>query len=225
MKAIAYIRVSTQQQGKSGLGVDAQRQAIKQFAEAESIELTNEFVEIESGKGSDALEQRPELSKALQMAKKLDAYIVVAKLDRLSRNVHFISGLMSQGVPFVTVELGMNTDPFMLHIFAALAEKERELISQRTKEALQAAKARGIRLGNRTNLDEARAKGGRTIRTNADEFAQRVYPLIQMYQQQGLSLRGIAEQLNKRGEQTARGGKWQAVQISAIIKRVEATQD
>ena len=221
MKAISYIRVSTQQQGNSGLGIEAQRDAIQQFAQAENIDLADEYVEIESGKGTDALEHRPELRNALDAARKANAHIVVAKLDRLSRDVHFISGLMAQGVPFVTVELGMNTDPFMLHIFAALAQKERELISQRTKAALQAAKARGVVLGNRTNLDEARALGRQSLRTNADAFAQRVYPLIEMYQKQGLSLRKIAEQLNKLGERTARGGQWQAVQVSAIIRRVK----
>jgi DNA invertase Pin-like site-specific DNA recombinase len=145
-QVIAYIRVSTSQQGRSGLGIEAQRQSLYQFANAEGLELACEFIEVETGKGSDALDRRPQLKAALAAAKRLKCHVAVAKLDRLSRDVHFISGLMAHRVPFVVAELGADVDPFVLHLFAALAEKERSLISTRTRQALAAAKARGVTL-------------------------------------------------------------------------------
>ena len=123
-------------------------QSLRQFAKAEGLELVREFVEVETGKRSDALDRRPQLKAALAAAKRLKCNVAVAKLDRLSRDVHFISGLMSHRVPFVVAELGADVDPFILHLFAALAEKERSLISTRTRQALSAAKARGVTLGN-----------------------------------------------------------------------------
>ena len=117
---VTYIRVSTSQQGRSGLGVEAQRQSLRQFAKAEGLELVREFVEVETGKGSDALDRRPQLKAALAAAKRLKCLVAVAKLDRLSRDVHFISGLMAHRVPFVVAELGADVDPFVLHLFAAL---------------------------------------------------------------------------------------------------------
>src|SRR3954467_14167799 len=131
IQAVAYVRVSTSQQGKSGLGIEAQRAAIARFCEAEGYEVEAEHVEVETGKGADALERRPQLAAALARARRLKGPIIVAKLDRLSRDVHFISGLMSQRVPFV----GADADPFMLHIYAAFAERERAIISARTKAA------------------------------------------------------------------------------------------
>src|ERR1700682_6008572 len=152
---ISYIRVSTAQQGRSGLGIEAQRQTLGHFAQAEGIEVLGEYVEVETGKGTDALERQPQLKAALAAARKNRCRIAVAKLDRLSRDVHFISGLMAQKVPFWVAELGPDVDPFVLHLFAALAEKERALISTRTRQALAAAKARGALLGN-PRLTEAR---------------------------------------------------------------------
>src|SRR4051794_20773452 len=122
---VAYCRVSTQGQGRSGLGVEAQRTAIQRFCEAEGIELIAEYVEVETGKGADAIERRPQLAAALATARKAKCPVVIAKLDRLSRDVHFISGLMSHRVAFVVAELGADVDPFVLHLFAAMAEKER----------------------------------------------------------------------------------------------------
>jgi DNA invertase Pin-like site-specific DNA recombinase len=145
---IGYIRVSTDKQGKSGLGLEAQREAIARFAAAESLEVVGEFIEVETGKGADALDKRPQLAAALRRAKQLGAHIAVSKLDRLSRDVHFISGLMTKRVPFIVAQLGRNVDPFMLHIYAALAEKERAMISERTRDALAKAKQRGVVLGN-----------------------------------------------------------------------------
>src|ERR1700688_1243017 len=126
---VTYIRVSTSQQGRSGLGIEAQRQALQQFAKAEGFELVREFVEVETGKGADALDRRPQLKAPLAAARKQKCHVAVAKLDRLSRDVHFISGLMAHKVPFLVAELGPDVDPFVLHLFAALAEKERSLIS------------------------------------------------------------------------------------------------
>src|SRR5882724_8110990 len=122
--AVAYIRVSTQRQGKSGLGLEAQQAALARFAEAQGYKLAQTFTEVETGKGRDALARRPQLAAAIKAAKKYKGPVVVAKLDRLSRDVHFISGLMAERVPFIVAELGPDTDPFMLHIYAALAEKE-----------------------------------------------------------------------------------------------------
>jgi DNA invertase Pin-like site-specific DNA recombinase len=162
MSIVSYLRVSTTRQGHSGLGLEAQRAAIKLFAESESFGIAEEFIEVESGKESDALERRPELANALARAKKLRCSVVVAKLDWLSRNVAFIASLMSRRVPFISVELGADCDPFMLHLYAALAEKERSLISARTKAALVAKKADGTgwKPGNPKNLAEAGKLGG-----------------------------------------------------------------
>ena len=153
---ISYIRVSTVEQGKSGLGLEAQRQAIARFAAVEGFEIVAEHVEVETGKGADALERRPQLAAALAEARRLKCAVVVAKLDRLSRNVAFVAGLMAQRVRFIVAELGPDVEPFILHIYAAIAEQERKAISDRTKGALAAAKARGTRLGN-PRLAEAQA--------------------------------------------------------------------
>jgi DNA invertase Pin-like site-specific DNA recombinase len=146
--AIGYVRVSTNEQGKSGLGLEAQRAAITTFAEREGIALVTIFSEVQSGKRvSDTLDDRPQLQAALKASQEVGGTILVSKLDRLSRDVHVISGLMVHKVPFLVAELGADVDPFMLHLFAALAEKERAMISQRTKAALAALKARGVKLG------------------------------------------------------------------------------
>src|SRR3954470_12562598 len=142
-EAIGYIRVSTARQGRSGIGLEAQRAAISRFADAEAFNLVETFTETESGADDD----RPQLNAAIARARKAKAPIICAKLDRLSRDVHYISGLMKHRVPFIVAELGADTDPFLLHIYAALAEKERRMISQRTRDALASAKARGVKLG------------------------------------------------------------------------------
>src|SRR6185295_3887982 len=136
-------RVSTRQQQRSGLGIEAQRSAVTRFAEAEGMTIIAEFVEAETGKGADALDRRPQLAAALSAAKAARCPVIVSKLDRLSRDVAFISGLMAQRVPFIVTELGADADPFMLHLYAALAEKERRLISERTRSALAAKKSKG----------------------------------------------------------------------------------
>ena len=146
--AVAYHRVSTQRQGRSGLGIEAQRSTVARFAEAEGIAIVGEFTEVETGKGADALDRRPQLAAALATARQAKCPVLVAKLDRLSRDVAFIAGLMAQRIPFIVAELGADADPFMLHLYAALAEKERRLISERTRAALASRKTTGMKLGN-----------------------------------------------------------------------------
>src|SRR2546425_9349403 len=181
-QAIAYVRASTQRQHRSGLGIEAQRTVIDRFAATESLKIAAEYVEAETGKGSDALDRRPQLAAALAAAKAAKCSVVVAKLDRLSRDVAFVAGLMAQRVPFIVAELGRDADPFMLHLYAALAEKERRLISERTKAALAAKKASGIRLGNPHNLSLAGSRGRAIQVRAADEFAQTVLPVIRAIQ-------------------------------------------
>jgi DNA invertase Pin-like site-specific DNA recombinase len=216
---ITYIRVSTSQQGRSGLGIEAQRQTLGHFAQAEGFTVAREFVEVETGKGADALDRRPQLKAALAAARKLRCQVAVAKLDRLSRDVHFVSGLMAHKVPFLVAELGPDVDQFVLHLFAALAEKERALISVRTRQALAAAKARGVTLGN-PRLHVARRNAVETVIAAADKFADNVLPFIREAQKAGASsLRDIAAALNARGIATARGGQWHAKSVSNILER------
>ena len=218
---VAYYRVSTTSQGKSGLGIDAQRAAVVDFIHREGLELASEYVEIETGKGSDALDRRPKLSAALSEARKLKAAVVVSKLDRLSRDVAFVSGLMAQKVPFIVAELGADADPFMLHLFAALAEKERAMISTRTKAALAAAKGRGIALGN-PRINEARVKAKEGRIAAADAYAESVAPIIQAIQGSGVTtMRGIARALVARRVETRRGGQWTPVQVGDLLKRLQ----
>ncbi len=222
---VAYYRVSTQRQGRSGLGIEAQRTAVTRFAEGEDLTQIAEFVEVETGKGSDALERRPKLAAALAAARTAKCPVVVAKLDRLSRDVAFIAGLMAQRVPFIVAELGIDADPFMLHLYAALAEKERRLISQRTTAALAARKAQGKHLGNRTNIAEAGDLGRHAAKEAAARFAANVLPIIASVQATGIStLAGIADALNGRGIRTARGGRWHVSTVRNVLARWHAAQ-
>ncbi|MEY9459768.1 DNA invertase Pin-like site-specific DNA recombinase [Bradyrhizobium ottawaense] len=216
---ITYIRVSTSQQGRSGLGIEAQRQTLDHFARSEGFTVAREFVEVETGKGADALDRRPQLKAALAAARKLRCHVAVAKLDRLSRDVHFVSGLMAHKVPFLVAELGPDVDPFVLHLFAALAEKERSLISTRTRQALSAAKARGVTLGN-PKLHVARKGAVEAVKAEAERYAANVLPIIKEAQKAGAtSLREIAAALNARGVATARGGQWHAKSVSNVLER------
>ena len=172
-----------------------------------------------SAKGADALDRRPQLAAALEEARRRRCAVVVAKLDRLSRDVAFISGLMSQRVRFIVAELGEETDPFVLHLFAAMAERERALISARTKAALAAAKARGVKLGG-PNLDQAREKAQAVVQRIADANMANVLPLIREIQKAGAtSLHQIADALNARGISTPRGGRWFAKSVSNLLAR------
>jgi len=220
MQVVAYLRVSTTKQERSGLGIEAQREAIERFTAAEGYEIIESFTEVETGKGADALDRRPQLAAALGKARKLRCPVVVSKLDRLSRDVAFVAGLMAQRVPFIVTELGADADPFMLHIYAALAQKERALISARTSAALQAKKATGAMLGNRTNLSMARRLGAATNAREADAFAANVLPVIESIKASGITtMRGIAEALTVRGIRTARGRSWGPSQVRAILNR------
>src|SRR5688572_26535349 len=199
-QAVAYYRVSTVRQGRSGLGIEAQRAAVARFADAEGITILSEFEEIETGKGSDALDRRPQLAAALNAARQATYPVLVAKLDRLSRDVAFVAGLMAQRVPFIVAELGADADPFMLHLYAALAEKERRQIADRTRAALASRKSQGTKLGNPINAGEAAAAGREAQVRSAERFAETVLPIIASLQKAGVtSLRGIAIALNSRG--------------------------
>jgi DNA invertase Pin-like site-specific DNA recombinase len=219
-QVVSYIRVSTGKQGKSRLGIEAQREAVTRFAEAEGLSILGEYVEVETGKGADALDRRPQLAAALAAARKAKAPVVVAKLCRLSRDVAFVSGLMAQRIPFIVAELGADADPFMLHVYAALAEKERAMIADRTRAALAAKKAQGTALGNRTNLAEAQAMGNEANRAAADAFAANVLPVVRQIKAAGATTpRAIAAALNARGIRTARGGTWHDSTVRNLLAR------
>lgn len=213
--AVIYRRVSTSEQGRSGLGLDSQAAALGCFCKSEGFEVVAEFLDIASGKLP--IEARPGLASALEKARRLRCPIIVAKLDRLSRDVAFISGLMARGVPFIVAELGVDTDPFILHLFAALSEKERRMIGERTKAALRMKKEAGALLGNRTNLAEARIKARIAKVSAACAFADRVRPEIEMMQKGGESLNKIATRLNAMGVPTSRGGRWTAKTVSRVL--------
>ena len=214
-KFVAYFRVSKDKQGKSGLGLEAQLHAVNQFLNGGSRSLISKFTEVESGERNT----RPELEKALVLCKRQKAKLVIAKLDRLSRNLAFIATLIDSGVEFVAVD-NPHANKLTVHILAAVAQHEREMIAQRTKEALQAAKARGTVLGN-PKLDLARNRAFATLKVNADRFAKNVAPIIREIQSSGVkSNRGVARSLNARGVRTVRGGEWTAVQVGSILRRV-----
>jgi DNA invertase Pin-like site-specific DNA recombinase len=216
---VGYVRVSTAKQGHSGLGIEAQKEALERFAASEGLQILRVFVEVETGKGSDALDRRPQLAAALSEARRQRCSVAVAKLDRLSRDVHFISGLMAHRVPFVVAELGPDVDPFILHLFAALAQKERAMISARTKAALAAAKARGVTLGS-PELPKARKSAAATIKALADQHAANVLPVIREIRRAGAtSLHQIAQALNARGITTPRGGQWYASSVRNVLER------
>jgi len=212
---VAYYRVSSQGQGRSGLGLEAQRKAVQDYLDGGRWKLIAEFTEIESGSRSD----RPELAAAMRAAKRHKAMLVIAKLDRLARSVAFISEIMEGDVEFVAVDMPL-ANRLTVHILAAVAEHEREMISQRTTAALAAAKARGTILGNRTNLEVAQ-RNSRAIRSKASaQFVQNAIPIIRQVQATGLtSLREVAGALNARGVRSARGGVWHPTQVKRVLER------
>jgi DNA invertase Pin-like site-specific DNA recombinase len=217
-KFIAYFRVSTDKQGKSGLGLEAQRKAVLDYLDGGRWSLVQEFVEIESGKHNE----RPQLAAALAACKKFKAKLVIAKIDRLSRNLAFIAALMESGVEFVAVD-NPHATKLTVHILAAVAEHEREMISERTKAALRAAKARGTRLGN-PQLAKAAKRGTAAVKANARQFAANVLPIIEEIERAGFtSHNAIAAKLNERNVRTARGGKWTHVQVGAVLRPFEAS--
>ena len=210
--AVAYTRLSKpNKNGRPGIGLAAQQEALNRFAEAEGYTMLQTFSEVETGKGADALDRRPQLAAALKLAKKNNAPIIVAKLDRLSRDVHFISGLMTQRVPFIVAELGADADPFMLHLYAALAEKERRLIGQRTREALAELKAQGKKLGG------MRPKSLQ-IKAAAQKRADELRPVLA--ELAGMTAKAIADELNRRGVATPKGSKWHAGSVIRVQRRL-----
>lgn len=212
---VAYYRVSTDRQGESGLGLDAQRKAVADHLNGGKWVLAAEYTEVESGKRTD---NRPELAAALAACKRLKAKLIVAKLDRLSRNVAFITTLMASGVEFVAADMP-HANKMTLQVLAVFAEHERDLISARTKQALAAAKERGVKLGGPKQAEAAKL-GAATNRENADRFAANTLPVIREIQASGVtSLRGVARALNARGVPSARGVPWSPVAVSNIIKR------
>jgi DNA invertase Pin-like site-specific DNA recombinase len=216
-KWVSYLRVSTGKQGESGLGLEAQRAAVEAYLNGGNWTLAAEFVEVESGKRDS---NRPQLAAALAACKKLKAKLVVAKLDRLSRNVRFIATVMDSGVEFIACD-NPHATRLTLHILAAVAEHEREMISQRTKAALAAAKARGKKLGG-PNLALATTLGNEANRAAADRFAQNVAPVIRDIKASGITtLRAIAAALNARGVPTPRGAQWNATQVMSVLRRAE----
>ncbi len=223
LRLVAYERVSTARQGMSGLGLEAQRSTIESFAASRSAEVIGRFTEVESGKTTD----RPELQNALHLAKVTGATLVIAKLDRLSRNAAFLLTLRDSGVRFLAVDMPEAND-LTVGIMALVAQAEREAISRRTKEALAVAKARGVRLGNPNGAAALRraGKGGaalrKTVAANADGFAGDLAPVVADIQGQGItSLRGVAAALNDRGMLTRRGGRWHVSTVRNLLGRLE----
>lgn len=217
-KFIAYHRVSTQRQGASGLGLEAQKEAVSRFLNGGEWELIGEYVEVETGKGADALAKRSKLKAALAACLKEGATLVIAKLDRLARNVHFVSGLMESKVKFVACDMP-EANELTIHIMAAFAEHEAKRISQRTKDALAVAKSRGVVLGKAGahNLQpniKARQK-------NADDFAEKLRSIFEGMRIRGISQREMANELNHAGIPTARGGSWHLSQIQRLLARLD----
>jgi DNA invertase Pin-like site-specific DNA recombinase len=220
---VGYMRVSTKGQGESGLGLEAQRAALEAYAKQTGGMLATVYTEVESGKRAD----RPELAKALAHAKRSKATLVVAKLDRLSRNVAFLSALLESKVPFVACD-NPHANKLTIHLLAAVAEHEAEMISQRTKAALAAYKARGGKLGAelrqcRNLTAEARRRGAEraaAVRSrNAVESYADLAPTMKELRADGATLQGIAKKLNKEGHTTRRGRPWNPVQVARVLER------
>jgi DNA invertase Pin-like site-specific DNA recombinase len=212
-RAVAYFRVSTDRQGKSGLGLEAQHEAVHVFAQQQSYQVTAEFTEIESGKKNE----RPQLMGALLLCKKQKATLIIAKLDRLGRNVAFIANLMESKVEFLAVD-NPHANPLMVHLLAAFAEHERKQISTRTKDALQAAKRRGVQLGKHGREIESK-KNARA----ASQFAETMRPIIDELRTEGItSVRGISDELNRRVVETFRnqGQQWHRTSVHRLLKRL-----
>ncbi len=216
---VAYYRVSTEKQGRSGLGLDAQRKAVEDYLNGGKWDLAAEFTEIESGKNSD----RPALAKALQACRVYGARLVIAKLDRLSRDAHFLLGLEKAGVDFVAADMP-HANRLTVGIMAMVADEERRMISARTRAALAEAKKRGKKLGGfrgKVITPEARAASLRTRQERSQAKARDLVPIIEELKAAGaISLRQIAAGLNAKGIKTARGGEWSAGQVQRLIERV-----
>jgi DNA invertase Pin-like site-specific DNA recombinase len=212
---VTYYRVSTQRQGASGLGLDAQRQTVAQYLSGAHRTTVGSFTEVETGKGANALDRRPQLRLALELCKKTGATLLLAKLDRLSRSVHFVSGLIETGVDFVAADMP-NANKVMIQMHAVMSEWERDQISERTKTALAAAKARGVVLG---------ATGPANLKTCNDqrqqkalEFRERLNPVLEGMKAQGLTRRAMVERLNALGIKAPMGGMWSLGQVQRLAR-------
>lgn len=213
-KYVSYLRVSTQRQGQSGLGLDAQRQAVQSFLNGGSWELIAEFQEVETGKGSNALHKRPVLKLALDACREHGATLLIAKLDRLSRNVRFIAELLESNIPIKAADMP-DANGVMLHIMAALAEHERTMISERTKAALAVAKARGVVLGSPTIAQ--------AMKDRAKDHAERFRFVFVDMRREGFSQRRMVAHLNAKHSPTPSGtGKqWSLIQVQRTLKRLD----
>lgn len=216
---VAYYRVSTTRQGASGLGLEAQQVAVRSYLNGGNWKLIAEVTEVESGKRSD----RPKLDEAMRLCRLHGATLIIAKLDRLSRDAHFLLGLQKAGVEFIAVD-NPHANRLTIHILAAVAEDEAKRISDRTKAALAAAKARGVKLGGHrgVELTEVVRKAGRAARTTkAKARAADLAPLMAEFEAQGIrSLEAKAKALNEHGIPTARGGKWTATQVMRVMAKL-----
>jgi DNA invertase Pin-like site-specific DNA recombinase len=214
---VGYARVSTQRQGESGLGLEVQQEAITRYVKSVGGTLIEQFVEVETGKGRDALQKRPRLRSALEMCKKREAVLVIGKLDRLGRNVHFVSGLMESKVRFIACDLP-EANELTLHIMAAFAQHEARMISERTKAALARAKARGVKIGragwrNLKNFNKKRTEA-------ANAFASRLKNILEAFRARHLTQRQICEELNRIGVTAPKGGPWSLIQLQRTLARI-----
>jgi len=222
LPAVAYYRVSTVKQGQSGLGLEAQQAAVLVHARRQNLTISSEFTEVETGTKK---RRRPQLEAALEQTKRIGGVLLIAKLDRLARNVAVVAALMESGVRFIAVDMP-EADNLTIHVMAAVAEREAQLISARTKAALGARKARGLTLGRPENLTlEARQAGALTGKERAVRDMRTVAAYAGALRGQGLSLRAIAAQLEAHGFTTRRGGPWQAVQVKRVLDRTRQKAD
>jgi len=217
-KFVAYYRVSTAKQGTSGLGLDAQRAAVAAYLNGGRWTLLEEFTEVETGKGADALDRRPQLRAALELARKRKATLVIAKLDRLARNVHFVSGLIESGVDFVAADMPQ-ANKVMIQMHAVMSEWERDAISKRTKDALAAAKARGVKLGVAGAANLAKVNDRR--HAYAQQHADKLRVTLRGMRKQGLTQREMVEQLNTLGLAAPRGGAWHLATLQRVLARLD----
>lgn len=214
--AVTYLRVSTSKQGLSGLGLEAQKAAVQKYILSNGLTVVSEFVEIESGTSKG---KRIEIYRAIELAKQNNAVLVIAKLDRLSRNLHFVTGLMESGVNFVCVD-NPTANPLTIQIMACLAENEAKLISERTKSALIAAKNRGTVLGNPNGINSSvREKATAAIKRNALAAYSQISGYMLSLRENGKSLAEIAHKLNIEGHKTRQGKLWNPIQVSRVLQK------
>lgn len=217
-KFVAYYRVSTAKQGQSGLGLEAQQAAVASYLNGGAWELVGEYEEVETGKGANALDKRPQLRAALAACKKQGATLIIAKLDRLARNVHFVSGLLETGVEFVAADMPQ-ANKVMIQMHAVMSEWERDQISARTRAALAAAKGRGVQLGKagpnnlKPNIEERQQA--------AREFAEKMRSIFTGMKMRQLPQRKMVEELNQLDIKASRGGKWSLLQVQRVLKLLD----